>query len=129
MATETRISLSSHTFVQRKGMNAETGATLSGVDHLWQSLKNIIETPTGQRVMRGAYGSVLHEKLDAPATPSNLLTIYALLSDALEAWEPRFKLKKISSASETDEDGKIIIKFFFEGIFLGEYISSGAIVL
>ena len=34
------------------GMNASTGAALDGLDHLRQSIRNILSTPVGSCVMR-----------------------------------------------------------------------------
>ena len=39
------------------GINATTGAALSGMDHLRQSIRDILTTRVGTRVMRRAYGS------------------------------------------------------------------------
>lgn len=113
-------------FLQSKGMNAETGESLSGIDHLRQSLRNIIMTPTWQRVMRRDYGSDIHEKLDHPGTSANVLQIYAQLADALEKWEPRFDLQKINASVDS---GQGAFTFSFEGDYLGQYISSGEIVV
>ena len=46
------------------GMNAKTGKALSGVDHLKQSIQDIVTTPLGSRVMRRDYGCGLFDLLD-----------------------------------------------------------------
>ncbi len=51
------------------GMNAATGRNLTGLDHLHQSIADILSTPIGTRVMRRDYGSRLPELIDAPMTP------------------------------------------------------------
>lgn len=41
-----------------RGMNSETGKTISGIEHLKQSIVDILTTPVGTRVMRRDYGSI-----------------------------------------------------------------------
>ena len=51
------------------GMNAHTGQALSGLDHLRQSIADILSTPLNTRVMRRDYGSRIPELIDQPITP------------------------------------------------------------
>ncbi|NBO96416.1 MAG: phage baseplate protein, partial [Betaproteobacteria bacterium] len=39
------------------GINAQTGQPLAGIDHLRQSIRDILTTRIGTRVMRRDYGS------------------------------------------------------------------------
>jgi len=48
------------------GMNRETGGTLTDLDHIRQSVRDILLTPVGTRVMRRQYGSLLSALLDQP---------------------------------------------------------------
>lgn len=80
------------------GTNASTGKRLSGIDHLRQSLRDILTTPLGTRVMRRDYGSRLYQLVDAPLNRSTILKLYAATADALKKWEPRFKLTRVSIA-------------------------------
>ena len=79
-------------------MNAETGRALSGIDHLRQSVRDILTTPIGSRVMRREYGSVLFELLDAPLSRALLADIYAASAEALDRWEPRYRLVRVRAA-------------------------------
>ncbi len=38
-----------------KGMSAETGKALEGLEHLKQSITDILTTPIGSRIMRREY--------------------------------------------------------------------------
>ena len=49
------------------GMDRETGKSLSGIEHLRQSIRDILTTPIGSRVMRRDYGSRLFELLGLTA--------------------------------------------------------------
>jgi len=83
------------------GMNAQTGRLLSGIDHLRQSLLDILTTPIGTRVMRRDYGSRLYELVDAPMNSSTLVDLYAATAEAVARWEPRFRLTRVRVASAT----------------------------
>ncbi|MCP6182931.1 baseplate assembly protein, partial [Klebsiella pneumoniae] len=51
------------------GMNRTTGERISDVDHISQSIGDILRTPVGSRVMRREYGSLLSQMIDQPQTP------------------------------------------------------------
>lgn len=50
------------------GMNRTTGESISDVDHISQSIGDILRTPVGSRVMRREYGSLLSQMIDQPQT-------------------------------------------------------------
>lgn len=77
-----------------RGTEASTGKTIEGVDHLRQSLGDILRTPLGSRVGRRDYGSRLFELVDAPMNRNTLTDIYAAVAEALAQWEPRFRLRQ-----------------------------------
>lgn len=81
------------------GINSETGKRLSGIEHLRQSIRDILRTPIGSRVMRREYGSRLFQLIDAPMNRSTLLDMYAATAEALVRWEPRFKLQQVQAVS------------------------------
>lgn len=76
------------------GINAQTGQSLSGIDHLRQSIADILATPLNTRVMRRDYGSRLPELIDHPMTPRLAVDLYAATAEALRRWEPRLKLTR-----------------------------------
>ena len=81
------------------GINAATGKHLSGLDHLKQSVWDILTTPIGSRVMRRDYGSRLFELIDAPANRETIADIYAATAEAIMKWEPRIDLKQVEITS------------------------------
>ncbi len=78
-----------------RGMNASTGKELEGLNHLKQSIVDILTTPIGSRVMRRDYGSRLLELVDKPINRDLTLEIYAAVAEALQKLEQRFKLEKV----------------------------------
>ena len=76
------------------GISATDGKRLSGINPLRQSIRDILTTPVGTRVMRRDYGSRLFNLVDAPMNRATLLNIYAAAFEALARWEPRIKAHK-----------------------------------
>ena len=99
-----------------------TGKTLTGLAHLRQSVRDILTTPIGTRVMRREYGSRLFELVDAPLTPGTLTEIYAAAQDALRRWEPRLRVERIrATANQGGLSGghaKAKILIDLEGVYL-----------
>lgn len=73
------------------GMSAETGRAITGADHLRQSLRDILTTPVGTRVMRRDYGSRVPDLVDS----GDLAEIRAAAAEAVAAWEPRIELTRV----------------------------------
>lgn len=82
------------------GIDAHTGKALAGVDHLRQSVRDILTTPIGTRVMRREYGSRLYRLVDEPMNRATILEIYAATAEALARWEPRIRVEQISAEVE-----------------------------
>lgn len=82
------------------GMHRYTGEALSDMAHLRQSVSDILQTPTGSRVMRRDYGSTLFALIDQPQTPALRLQIMAAIYGALLRWEDRLTLAQLRLSSE-----------------------------
>jgi phage baseplate assembly protein W len=102
------------------GTDADNGTALDGIGHLRQSLRDILTTPIGTRVMRRDYGSKLFELVDAPLNRKTILQLYAATADAVKKWEPRFRLTKVSIASA--DVGSVSLDL------TGEYLPDGKTV-
>ena len=77
------------------GMNAESGELLEGIEHLKQSIRDILLTPIGTRVMRRSYGSRLLYLLDQPMNANFFAAIQGAVVEALSQYEPRIKLTRV----------------------------------
>lgn len=78
-----------------RGTDANTGRPLDGIDHLRQSVRDILTTPIGSRVLRREYGSRLFELVDAPTNMSLRMDLIAATVDALALWEPRIHVDQV----------------------------------
>lgn len=110
-----------------KGMDAKTGKVLEGIEHLKQSIIDILTTPIGSRVMRRDYGSQLFKLVDKPINRDFTLEIYAATAGALEKWEKRFKLEKIKITEV--KEGRVTLDL--EGVYLseGKFININGVVV
>lgn len=110
-----------------RGMNAATGRPLDGYAHLRQSIRDILATPVGTRVMRRDYGSRCPDLTDAPITRALLVDIFAAVAEALDRWEPRFRLARI----ETRDAAAGSLELLLTGIYLhdGKEITLEGIIL
>lgn len=109
-----------------QGMNAKTGEIISGMDHLEQSIRDILTTPLGSRVMRRDYGSRLFDLLDRPMGPELVADLQAAVVLAISMQETRIRLTRVTigrmsknqgNNNEVSE-GKIVINL--EGHYLPE---------
>jgi phage baseplate assembly protein W len=97
-----------------KGMSRTTGEYFDDLEHLKQSIVDILTTPVGSRIMRRDYGSNLFYLVDRPINKDFLQQIYAAVAEALERWEPRLELKKVTV--DEIKDGRIILSL--SGVYL-----------
>lgn len=81
------------------GINRFTGQALDGIDHLRQSIIDILSTPLGSRVMRRDFGSLLPSLVDQPDNAATRLRVYAATAAALIRWEPRLRLTRVAMLS------------------------------
>ncbi|CAM3950369.1 GPW/gp25 family protein [Xenorhabdus thuongxuanensis] len=78
------------------GMNRQTGEQLTDIDHIRQSVSDILMTPVGSRIARRQYGSLLSALIDAPQNPALRLQLMAACYTAIQRWEPRIALTAIT---------------------------------
>jgi phage baseplate assembly protein W len=86
---------SGQTGVPDGGHGTRYRAALDGLDHIRQSVADILSTPMGTRVGRRDYGSLVPELIDQPMTPANILRLYAATAVALTRWEDRLRLRRV----------------------------------
>lgn len=110
------------------GLNASTGAVLTGWQHVVQSLHDIFHTQFGTRIMREWYGSFVPKLLGNLITPDEVVSYFAAVTSAIEQWEPRFRVTQIQVLKVT-RDGQLHV--FIEGEYrpravYGDFTPEGA---
>ncbi|KAF1367178.1 MAG: GPW/gp25 family protein [Yokenella regensburgei] len=78
------------------GMNRGSGMSITDGEHISQSVRDILITPIGSRVMRRNYGSLLSALIDQPQNEALRLQIMVACYSAVQKWEPRMRLSNIT---------------------------------
>lgn len=90
------------------GIDRVTGKPISGWSHVQQSIAVLLSTHIGTRVLLRDFGSKIPDLVDAKMTRRTALAVYSAAAEALEAWEPRFRL--VSAAiTEASSGGRIAL--------------------
>ena len=92
------------------GMNADGGEPLDGIAHVKQSVRDILTTRIGTRVMRRDYGSKLPALVDRPVNGNLTMELYAATAAALQEWEPRVRLEEIKAVSVTPGRVELVLR-------------------
>ncbi|MET3916241.1 phage baseplate assembly protein W [Variovorax sp. OAS795] len=90
------------------GMSRLTGKPLDAIEHLRQSIADILGTPIGSRLMRRTYGSQLPELIDQPDNGATRVRAYSAVAGALMKWEPRLRLSRVQLSSGT-RPGQVVL--------------------
>ena len=90
------------------GLNRTSGRKIDGWEHCWQSIMDILTTPIGTRVQRRDYGSLIPRLMDRPMGQDMLVEFSLAIADALERWEPRFRLSDVD-VQKAGSDGSLEI--------------------
>lgn len=89
-------------------------ALVSGAKDIEQSIRIILGTRPGERVMRPTFGCKAHDLLFEirDATTASLLKKYVL--DALNFWEPRIQVLQVDVLLDDDLDGSLQVEISYE---------------
>ena len=91
------------------GMDRNTGALLTGADHIRQSIADILGTPLGTRIGRRDYGSELPELFDQPMNELGRIRVFAATALAIMRQERRVRISRIALAG-TDAPGAFALR-------------------
>ncbi|MCI3205831.1 MULTISPECIES: GPW/gp25 family protein [Pandoraea] len=86
------------------GANKVDGSNLTDLEHIKQSVRDILTTPVGSRVMRREYGSLVPELIDQPSNDYTRMLIQAACVLAITRWEPRLSLTHLTFNVGTGDD-------------------------
>ena len=89
------------------GFSNVDGTPLDTLDDIRQSIRDILTTPIGTRVMRRNYGSRIFDLIDTPGNETGVLRVIAASADAIARWENRVSMN--AADFSIDRDGKAVI--------------------
>lgn len=90
------------------GMNRDTGKAITDIDHIRQSMRDILITPEGSRIARRDYGSLLSVLMDQPQNDVLRLQVMAAVYVTISRWEPRVRLSTVNLTSGFD--GSMVVE-------------------
>jgi phage baseplate assembly protein W len=79
-----------------------------------ESIRIILQTEIGQRVMRPRFGSRLHELVFAPNNDHTAALARRYVEEALRMWEPRIKTLDIDVKVDPKENSRLLIEINFQ---------------
>lgn len=83
-------------------------------DDIRESIRIILLTAKGERVMRPVFGTGLHTFVFETMSVTNIGTIQAAIQNALIEWEPRIELLSVSVEADHGEVGKLLVNIDYE---------------
>ena len=88
----------------------------SGAQKVRESIELILRTEPGERVMRPAFGCGLRAFLMEPNSVATRVRLERMVTDALEAYEPRITLQQVA-ATPGDEPSLVLLTIRYEHRF------------
>jgi phage baseplate assembly protein W len=80
-----------------------------GDDSIRDCLLVLLQTATGERVMRPDFGTAAPTMVFAPGSPANLRMLETSISDAVQAYEPRVALDGVVAEPTPGEENKVVV--------------------
>jgi phage baseplate assembly protein W len=77
------------------------------IEDIERSIRIILSTAPGERVMRPRFGCRIWELLFEPITPSLLGQIVEVVKEALAQWEPRIEVESVKPSPDRRNDGLV----------------------
>jgi uncharacterized protein len=87
---------------------------VSGNEDIEQSIRIILGTRPGERVMRQTFGCRAYELMFDPRNASTISLMQEYVYDALRMWEPRIEVNDVSVSSDDDNDGALLVAIEYE---------------
>lgn len=84
-------------------------ALASGATDIEQSIRIIIGTAKGERVMRPEFGCGIHEYTFAAVDTTTLTLVESAVEDALVDWEPRIEVLEVDTDTARLSEGRLDI--------------------
>lgn len=96
-------------------MNARGEIMLvSGAEDIEQSIRIILGTQPGERVMRPTFGCRAYELIFEPRSAETASLLQEYVGEALLLWEPRIEVKNINVVNDDSQDSAFLVEIEYE---------------
>lgn len=90
----------------RRGDVATTGED----ENIAESIRIILGTAKGERVMRPEFGCDIHEHVFDSITPTTLTLLEDAVEEALVDWEPRIDIESVDAVPDDSTANRVMIR-------------------
>lgn len=109
------------------GMDNTTGAPLTGLAHIRQSVRDILTTRKGTRLMMPEYGSDIPALVGTGITKEGFVDIYAAVASALRRWEKRIAVLRVRVVDLSP--GSVVVDIEYELLADGQRLTLDGVQL
>lgn len=82
---------------------------VAGADNVEQSLRVLLMTRLGERVMRADFGCAAPRYLFAPGSVQFLQLLEESVREAIVLWEPRVDVDSVSAEADPDDETRVTV--------------------
>jgi len=83
-------------------------------DKIRESIRTILATAKGERVMRPEFGCGIHDYAFATLDTTSLTLICSAVREALERWEPRIQLLDVDVDADRAREGRLLVNVAYK---------------
>jgi len=84
-----------------------------GIDDLERSIRVVLLTAPGERLMRPEFGCRIWDHLFAPVEPNSLGLMVQAVREAVGRWEPRVDLENVTVRPDPDDSSRVLISLAY----------------
>ncbi len=88
-------------------------ASSEGPDNIEESIRCIVGTAVGERVMRPKFGCRIHEYVFHPNSATTAGMVQYYVHEALEKWEPRIENLQVTAAPDDDRASVMLVNISY----------------
>jgi len=87
---------------------------VTGNEDIEQSIRIILGTRPGERVMRQDFGCRAYELMFDPRSAATISLLQEFVYDALRMWEPRIEVLSVNVTADKENDGALLAEIEYE---------------
>lgn len=88
-------------------------AMTTGPDDIDRSLRMVLATAKGERLMRPDFGCAIWDQLFEPVNANTLGLMAQAVRDAVSQWEPRAEIEEVEVVPDTDDPSLVNIHVLY----------------
>lgn len=88
-------------------------ALVTGNEDIEQSIRIILQTRPGERVMRPTFGCLANDLVFEPRTAGTISLLQNYVLEALRLWEPRIEVISVNVNADSSSDGTLLTEIVY----------------